>query len=105
MSGVAHLIRERAKEITRWATLEVGKPLGESQGGVNAAAAQYEWFAEEGKRVYGRMIPASKPGVHRWVMKQPVDACDAKSETRTSPALRLRQSRDPCKELFGHGRN
>ena len=77
LKGTAHLVRERADEIARWVTLEVGKPLGESLGEVKAVAAYYEWFAEEGKRAYGRMIPASKPGLRRWVMKQPVGVCAA----------------------------
>ncbi len=73
----ARLIRERAAEIARWVTQEVGKPLGESLGEVKAAAAQFEWFAEEGKRAYGRIIPPSKSGVRRWVMKQPIGVCAA----------------------------
>ena len=77
LKGTADLIRERADEIARWVTLEVGKPLDESLGEVKATAAYYEWFAEEGKRAYGRMIPASKPGVRRWVLKQPLGVCAA----------------------------
>ncbi len=77
LKGAADLIRQRAEEIARWVTLEVGKPLGESLGEVKAAAAYYEWFAEEGKRAYGRMIPTSKPGLRRWVLKQPVGVCAA----------------------------
>lgn len=77
LQRTAQLIRERAEEIARWVTLEVGKPLGESLGEVKAAAAQYEWFAEEGKRAYGRMVPPSKSGVRRWVMKHPVGVCAA----------------------------
>ena len=77
LQRTAQLIRERAEEIARWVTQEVGKPLGESLGEVNAAAAYYKWFAEEGKRAYGRIVPPSKPGVRRWVMKQPVGVCAA----------------------------
>ena len=77
LKGTADLVRERADEIAHWVTLEVGKPLAESLGEVNAVAAYYEWFAEEGKRAYGRMIPTSKQGVRRWVMKQPIGVCAA----------------------------
>jgi len=77
LKRTAQLLRERAEDIARYVTLEVGKPLGESAGEVQAAAAQYEWFAEQGKRAYGRTVPASKPGVRRWVMLHPVGVCAA----------------------------
>lgn len=73
----AELIRERAGEIGRWLTLEEGKTLGESVGEARAAADLYDWFAEEGKRSYGRQVPAGKSDVRRWVLKQPVGVCAA----------------------------
>ena len=73
----ADLIRERADDIARVMSLEVGKPVAESRGETLAAAAQFEWFAEEGKRVYGRWVPPAKDGVRRWVLRQPVGVCAA----------------------------
>ncbi len=73
----ATLMRERADAIARTMSLEVGKPIPESRGETLAAAAQFEWFAEEGKRVYGRWVPPSKDGVRRWVLRQPVGVCAA----------------------------
>ena len=77
MERAANLIRERADDIARTMSLEVGKPVAESRGETLAAAAQFEWAAEEGKRVYGRWVPPSKDGVRRWVLRQPVGVCAA----------------------------
>ncbi len=73
----ADLIRERADAIARVMSAEVGTPVAESRGETLAAAAQFEWFAEEGKRAYGRWVPPSKDGVRRWVIRQPVGVCAA----------------------------
>ncbi|HQK94956.1 MAG TPA: NAD-dependent succinate-semialdehyde dehydrogenase [Armatimonadota bacterium] len=73
----ADLIRERAPEIARTMSSEVGKPVPESLGETLAAAAQFEWMGEEGKRVYGRWVPPSRDGVRRWVLHQPVGVCAA----------------------------
>ncbi len=77
LARAAGLIRERASDIARTMSLEVGKPVPESRGETLAAAAQFEWFAEEGKRAYGRWVPPSKDGVRRWVIRQPVGVCAA----------------------------
>ena len=77
LERAANLMRERADDIARTMSLEVGKPVAESRGEALAAAAQFEWFAEEGKRVYGRWVPPSKDGVRRWVLRQPVGVCAA----------------------------
>ena len=53
-------------------TKEQGKPFAEALGEVNYANSFVEWYAEEGKRVYGEMIPASHPNKRILVMKQPV---------------------------------
>ena len=57
----AGLIGGRAAEIGRVMTLEEGKPLPEAAGEVHRAAAQLEWYAEEARRAYGRIIPTG-PG-------------------------------------------
>ncbi|WP_409314778.1 NADP-dependent succinate-semialdehyde dehydrogenase [Pseudomonas putida] len=53
-------------------TTEQGKPLAESRGEIAYAASFLEWFAEEGKRVYGDMIPGHQPDKRLMVLKQPI---------------------------------
>jgi succinate-semialdehyde dehydrogenase/glutarate-semialdehyde dehydrogenase len=57
MRKAAALIRERANEIAPLMTQEQGKPLVEAKGETLAAADMIEWFADEGQRVYGRIVP------------------------------------------------
>lgn len=66
------LIDENKEEIAAIMTKEQGKPFAEALGEVNYANSFVEWYAEEGKRVYGEMIPASHPNKRILVMKQPV---------------------------------
>ncbi|HSV80092.1 MAG TPA: aldehyde dehydrogenase family protein, partial [Ramlibacter sp.] len=58
MRKAAGLMRERAAEIAPLLTQEQGKPLVEAKGEALAAADIIEWFAEEGFRVYGRIVPS-----------------------------------------------
>ncbi|MGH6619220.1 MAG: NADP-dependent succinate-semialdehyde dehydrogenase [Alphaproteobacteria bacterium] len=58
-------------------TTEQGKPLAESKGEVAYAAAFIDWFAEEGKRVYGDTIPSPNPDWRIVVTKEPVGVCAA----------------------------
>jgi succinate-semialdehyde dehydrogenase/glutarate-semialdehyde dehydrogenase len=53
-------------------TLEQGKPLGEAKGEVLFAADVLEWYAEEGRRAYGRIIPAAAPDIRQMVVHEPV---------------------------------
>jgi succinate-semialdehyde dehydrogenase/glutarate-semialdehyde dehydrogenase len=53
-------------------TSEQGKPLAESRGEVAYGASFIEWFAEEGKRIYGDVIPHTQPGRRIVVLKQPI---------------------------------
>lgn len=57
----ALLLRERAPAIARSLTREQGKPLAEAQIEIAAACDQLEWFAEEGRRVFARVIPGRTP--------------------------------------------
>ncbi|WIY61650.1 NAD-dependent succinate-semialdehyde dehydrogenase [Bacillus arachidis] len=66
------LIDENKEEIAVIMTKEQGKPFAEALGEVNYANSFVEWYAEEGKRVYGDMIPASHPNKRILVTKQPV---------------------------------
>jgi succinate-semialdehyde dehydrogenase/glutarate-semialdehyde dehydrogenase len=68
----AELLRERAGEIGRVTTLEQGKPVAEATAEVYGAADILDWFAEEGRRVYGRIVPSRRPGVRQLVLRQPV---------------------------------
>src|SRR5262245_17767479 len=57
LKKTAELMRERVETIGRTLTQEQGKPLAEAKTEVLHAADTFEWFAEEGKRTYGRIIP------------------------------------------------
>lgn len=74
---VAALARERAPEIGRAMTLDNGKPLADAVAEVLNAAEHIEWHAEEGRRVYGRVVPARQPGVRQLVVREPVGVCAA----------------------------
>ncbi|MDI3384172.1 NAD-dependent succinate-semialdehyde dehydrogenase [Xenophilus aerolatus] len=72
MRRAAALLRERADEIARLLTQEQGKPLGEAKVEVNAGAEIIEWFADEGRRVYGRIVPGRNLAATQMVLKEPV---------------------------------
>ena len=67
----AKILKERADEIARTMTQEQGKPLAESKGEVFGAASLFEWYAEEIKRDYGRVL-VRPPGQLSRVMHEPV---------------------------------
>lgn len=83
--------KERAELLQKWAdlidankedlaiimTAEQGKPLTESRGEVGYANSFIRWFAEEGKRVYGDVIPANQAQLRHVILKQPVGVCAA----------------------------
>lgn len=83
--------KERAKILQRWfelieaniddlgtiMTLEQGKPLQEAKGEIRYAASFIEWFAEEGKRVYGETIPQTLSTNRLSTIKQPIGVCSA----------------------------
>jgi succinate-semialdehyde dehydrogenase/glutarate-semialdehyde dehydrogenase len=58
-------------------TTEQGKPLSESRGEIAYAASFIEWFAEEGRRAYGDVIPQHQPDKRIVVIKQPIGVCVA----------------------------
>src|ERR1700676_3052872 len=65
-------VRERAEPIARIMTQEQGKVLGESRLEVMVTADIIEWFAEEGRRAYGRIIPGRVKGTRQMVLQEPV---------------------------------
>lgn len=71
------LMMEHQDELALIMTAEQGKPLKESSGEVAYGASYIEWFAEEGKRVYGDTIPAKSGSERVLVIKQPVGVCTA----------------------------
>ncbi|WP_322803157.1 NAD-dependent succinate-semialdehyde dehydrogenase [Vibrio alfacsensis] len=71
------LLVEHAEDIATIITLEQGKPLTESRGEVAYGASFVEWFAEEAKRAYGEVIPATSMDRRLSTIKQPVGVCAA----------------------------
>ncbi len=65
-------LRGQVEELARSVTRESGKPLPESRGEVEGAAAHFEWFAEEGCRAYGRIVPPAAEGKRHLVIRVPV---------------------------------
>ncbi len=72
LSGAASAMYEQTEMLARLITEEEGKPLAEARGEVKYAASFIEWFAEEGKRVYGETVPASSTDKRIMVLKRPV---------------------------------
>lgn len=68
----ADLVRARADQIAAVLTQEQGKPLMEAKLEVLSSVEVIEWFAEEGRRAYGRIIPARADGVRNMVLMEPV---------------------------------
>jgi len=71
LKHAADLMRERGGELARTTVLECGKPLAQAKGEWGVAADLFEWFAEEGKRAYGRWVPARNASRRQLVIKQP----------------------------------
>ena len=72
MRKAAEIFRERAETVATCMTFEQGKPIGEARLESLAGADLIEWFAEEGRRAYGRVIPARAEGIYQLVVKEPV---------------------------------
>jgi succinate-semialdehyde dehydrogenase/glutarate-semialdehyde dehydrogenase len=72
LKKTAELMRERADAIAKTLTLEQGKPLAEAKAEILHSADTFEWFAEEGKRAYGQVIPHSQQGKRHMTIKHPV---------------------------------
>ena len=87
----ARSAQERSKILRRWfelmvenqedlaliMTAEQGKPLSEAREEIAYAASFLEWFAEEGKRVYGDIMPSQRSGARVMIIKQPMGVCAA----------------------------
>jgi succinate-semialdehyde dehydrogenase len=69
--GAARM-RERIDDLATTTVLESGKPFAQARGEWVVAADLFDWFAEEGKRAYGRTIPSRVPGKRMTVLRQPM---------------------------------
>ncbi len=72
MKRAADLMRERAEMIARLATLEMGKPIGEARIETQRSADIFEWYGEEARRAYGRVLMPRAAGQRLTVTKEPV---------------------------------
>ena len=69
---ISELIRQRVDVLSKWLTLEVGKPLTEGPGEVGGAADIFEWNSEETKRIFGEINQSRFPNTRIHVIYQPV---------------------------------
>nr|WP_315437703.1 NAD-dependent succinate-semialdehyde dehydrogenase [uncultured Pseudomonas sp.] len=69
---VAALVRDRHALMAQCMTLDQGKPLTESTMEAKSAADHIEWYAEEGRRAYGRIVPSRNAAVRQLVVREPV---------------------------------
>lgn len=92
LKNAATLMRERVESISTLMTLEEGKPLFESRDEVLRAADYFEWFAEEARRIDGRVVPSNRPGVQQLVKREaigPVAAFTPWNFPAITPARKL----------------
>jgi succinate-semialdehyde dehydrogenase / glutarate-semialdehyde dehydrogenase len=88
---IADLVESRKDEIARAITLENGKPLAQSQGEVAMTVDHLQWFAEEARRVYGRMVPNQVDNKRHLVVKTPMGVVGAISPWNFPLALAVRK--------------
>jgi len=72
MRKAADLLRERVEHVATVQTQEQGKVFGESRIEVLTSADIIDWYAEEGRRAYGRIVPGRQKGVRQIVLQEPV---------------------------------
>jgi len=72
MRRAADLLRERAESVAKIMTIEQGKPIAEAKGETMLGADTIDWYAEEGRRAYGRVIPSQLANVNQIIIKEPV---------------------------------
>jgi succinate-semialdehyde dehydrogenase/glutarate-semialdehyde dehydrogenase len=72
MRKAANLLRERIELVATLMTMEQGKTIAEAKAEIHNGADTIDWFAEEGRRTYGRVIPARAEGIYQLVVKEPV---------------------------------
>ncbi len=72
LKKAAQLMRDRVEALAIDMVKESGKPLAEAKGEWQVAANLFEWYAEEGKRAYGKVIPTNRPDKRSQVIYQPL---------------------------------
>jgi succinate-semialdehyde dehydrogenase / glutarate-semialdehyde dehydrogenase len=88
---IADQVESRKDEIARTITLENGKPLAQSQGEVAMTIDHLQWFAEEARRVYGRIVPNQVDNKRHLVVKSPMGVVGAISPWNFPLALAVRK--------------
>ena len=77
LRAMAEYIRDHQREIAVSVTAEQGKPTAQAEGEVAASADQFDWCADEARRIYGRSIPARDRGRRLFVQREPVGVVGA----------------------------
>jgi succinate-semialdehyde dehydrogenase/glutarate-semialdehyde dehydrogenase len=75
--AIAAELQKRADEVAKIITQENGKPVAQSMGEVNMSVDHLRWFAEEGRRAYGRVIPHQVDGKRNLTIKSPIGVVGA----------------------------
>jgi succinate-semialdehyde dehydrogenase/glutarate-semialdehyde dehydrogenase len=91
LSRVADLLESRSDEIARTITLENGKPLAQSRGETAITVAQLRWFAAEGQRAYGRVVPSQATFKRHLVIRTPIGVVGAIAPWNFPLALAVRK--------------
>ena len=91
LAEAARLVTERTETIAAAITRENGKPLQQSRGEVAMTADHFRWFAEEGRRAYGRIVPNQAPGKRHLIMKHPIGVVGAISPWNFPLVLAVRK--------------
>src|SRR3954471_11420756 len=86
------LMMANQEDLAKLLTAEQGKPLAESRGEIVYGASFIEWFAEEGKRIYGDVIPQHQPDKRIVVLKEPIGVCAAITPWNFPNAMITRKS-------------
>ncbi|MBN8605535.1 MAG: NAD-dependent succinate-semialdehyde dehydrogenase [Caulobacterales bacterium] len=90
----AALMRERVEAMARIMSLEQGKPIAEARAELLYGADVIDWYAEEGRRAYGRIVPAASANIRQMVIREPVGVAAAFTPWNF-PAL------TPCRKIGG----
>ncbi len=91
LHAIADQLEARRQEIARTITLENGKPLAQSLGEIAMSVDHLRWFAEEARRVYGRIVPNQVEGKRHWVVKTPIGVVAAISPWNFPLVLAVRK--------------
>lgn len=77
LKATADILRSKIDHIAKIITTEMGKPINEAKGEISLAIDYLDWFAEEGRRIYGETIPASSESKRLMLIRQPVGVVGA----------------------------